>query len=83
MWPLCSKTLSSASGRPPAVLDGDRAVVLLRGRAQHVRPVDRVAQGGAQFVDARVARIGEVERELVGEQRRDVLLRARMGLGGP
>ena len=111
MWPLCSKTTSSASGRPAAiasaaateqvrswrpaststgwatpaeaVLDRDRAVVLGRGRAQHVGSVDGVAHRGAQVVDAWVARIGEVERELVGEQRGDVLLRARMGLVGP
>ena len=66
-----------------AILDRDRAVVLGRRRAQDVGPVDRAGHGGAHVVDARIARIGEVEGQLVGEQRGDVLLRARLRLARP
>ena len=50
-------------------------------------PARRARSGGGhrveQVADARVARVGEVERQLVGQERRDVLRRAGLGLAPP
>ena len=50
-----------------------RAVAAAATCAQDLRRVDGLALAARKSVDARVARVGEVERQLVGEQRGDVL----------
>ena len=59
------------------------AIAAGRGGAQHVGRVDGGGHRVAQVADARVARVGEVERQLVGQERRDVLRRADLGLARP
>src|SRR4051794_33420278 len=54
-----------------------------RPRADDVGREHHLAEAGADLLDARVTRVGEVERELVGEQAATVLLRARLRLARP
>ena len=69
--------------RAEPVLDLDRAVVGDREVPQHVGRVDAAGGAALELLDARVERVGEVERELVVQQRRAVLLRLRLGLARP
>jgi hypothetical protein len=62
------------------VLHLDVAVAGDRGGTQDVGRVHGVGHRRAHVVDARIARVGEVERELVGEQGGDLVGRPRRRL---